>query len=126
MWCLKSNPKKYVCGKTCYVRDVKNVNDNPGCSSFFVGGICDGAWMGQKISAKQLKTSEGGDSSCANFASSSLSRSSPSLQGNFNQCETEWCNHHFFSVTIILPGEGLRMSVFHLCTRLCTNLAIVG
>ncbi|MBY1055989.1 hypothetical protein FP388_04310 [Citrobacter europaeus] len=58
--------------------------------------------------------------------SSSLSRSSPSLQGNFNQCETEWCNHHFFSVTIILPGEGLRMSVFHLCTRLCANLAIVG
>lgn len=27
---------------------------------------CDGAWVGQKISAKQLKTSEGGDSSCAN------------------------------------------------------------
>ncbi len=25
-----------------------------------------GAWMGQKISAKQLKTSEGVDSSCAN------------------------------------------------------------
>lgn len=32
----------------------------------FGGEICDGAWMGQKISAKQLKTSEGGDSSCAN------------------------------------------------------------
>ena len=28
--------------------------------------VCDVAWMGQKISAKQLKTSEGGDSSCAN------------------------------------------------------------
>lgn len=26
---------------------------------------CIGAWMGQKISAKQLKTSEGIDSSCA-------------------------------------------------------------
>lgn len=60
------------------------------------------------------------------FVLLSLSRSYLSLQGNLNQCETEWCNHHFFSVTIILPGEGLRMSVFHLCTRLCTNLAIVG
>jgi hypothetical protein len=28
--------------------------------------VKDGAWMGQKISAKQLKTSEGVDSSCAN------------------------------------------------------------
>ncbi|MFU0968243.1 hypothetical protein [Kluyvera ascorbata] len=27
---------------------------------------CDGASMGQKISAKQLKAGEGGDSSCAN------------------------------------------------------------
>lgn len=27
---------------------------------------CDGACMGQKISAKQLKTAEGVDSSCAN------------------------------------------------------------
>lgn len=26
----------------------------------------NGAWVGQKISAKQLKTCEGGDSSCAN------------------------------------------------------------
>ena len=33
---------------------------------FFEDGTRDGAWMGQKISAKQLKTSEGGDSSCAN------------------------------------------------------------
>lgn len=33
---------------------------------FFEDGVCDGAWLGQKISAKQLKTSEGGDSSCAN------------------------------------------------------------
>ncbi|EDN5751052.1 hypothetical protein CSQ32_003291 [Salmonella enterica subsp. diarizonae] len=48
------------------------------------------------------------------------------MQDNLKQCETEWCNHHIFSVTIILPGEGLKMSVFHLCTRLCTNLAIVG
>ncbi|CAM7492940.1 hypothetical protein CIPOMA221M_15180 [Citrobacter portucalensis] len=32
----------------------------------FWGGVFDGARMGQKISAKQLKTSEGGDSSCAN------------------------------------------------------------
>ncbi|TKU04069.1 hypothetical protein FDW89_01650 [Citrobacter sp. wls830] len=56
----------------------------------------------------------------------SLSRSIPFLQDILRQCETEWCNHHFFSVTIALPGEGLSMSVFHLCTRLCTNLAIVG
>lgn len=34
--------------------------------AFFEDGTCDGAWMGQKISAKQLKTSEGDDSSCAN------------------------------------------------------------
>ncbi|RZM88102.1 hypothetical protein D9742_12510 [Escherichia sp. E1V33] len=60
------------------------------------------------------------------FVLLSLSSSHPLLQDNVNQFETEWCNHHFFSVTIILPGEGLRMSVFHLCTRLCTNLAIVG
>lgn len=33
---------------------------------FFEDGACDGAWMGQKISAKQLKTCEGDDSSCAN------------------------------------------------------------
>ncbi|HAU5817922.1 TPA: hypothetical protein JD396_24705 [Citrobacter freundii] len=63
---------------------------------------------------------------CKALCSSSLSRSHPFLQDILNQCETEWCNHHFFSVTITLPGEGLRMSVFHLCTRLCTNLAIVG
>ncbi|AYL51340.1 hypothetical protein CUC47_07210 [Citrobacter freundii] len=60
------------------------------------------------------------------FALFSLSRSHPLLQDDLNQCETEWCNHHFFSVTIVLPGEGLMVSVFHLCTRLCTNLAIVG
>ncbi|WP_204370196.1 hypothetical protein, partial [Citrobacter freundii] len=39
------------------------------------------------------------------FVLLSLSRSHPLLQGNLNQCETEWCNHHFFSVTIISPGE---------------------
>lgn len=32
-----------------------------------VSWLCDGAWMGQKISAKQLKTSEGSGSSCANI-----------------------------------------------------------
>ena len=37
-----------------------------GFACFKVDGMCDGAWMGQKISAKQLKTSGGGDSSCAN------------------------------------------------------------
>ncbi|POT26555.1 hypothetical protein C3433_13220 [Citrobacter freundii] len=65
-------------------------------------------------------------SACKAFCLSSLSRYQAFLQDNLKRCETEWCNHHFFSVTIILPGEGLRMSVFHLCTRLCTNLAIVG
>lgn len=47
------------------------------------------------------------------FVFLSLSRSLPFLQDILNQCETEWCNHHFFSVTIVLPSEGLRMSVFH-------------
>lgn len=32
------------------------------------------------------------------FVLFSLSRSHPLLQDNLNQCETEWCNHHFFSV----------------------------
>ncbi|TKU24155.1 hypothetical protein FDX06_01545 [Citrobacter sp. wls618] len=63
---------------------------------------------------------------CKDLRSSPHIRTHPYVQGILNQCETGWCNHHFFSVTISLPSEGLRMSVFHLCTRLCTNLAIVG
>lgn len=82
-----------------------------------------------KIFSNKSETKTGHTKLCIGlqgFVLLSLSRSHPLLQDNLNQCETEWCNHHFFSVTIILPGEELRMSVFHLCTRLCTNLAIVG